>query len=96
MDPIPGRRPPPPPEPEIIDGNAEYELEAIRDSRFYRRQLQYLVSWKGFGYEENSWVHEKDVNAPVRGTPIPDLQLTPDSSDELRSHSTLPLRLEQE
>src|SRR5580698_2505965 len=63
-DPIPGRRAPPPPEPEIVDGNPEYELEAILDSRIYRGRLQYLVSWKGFGYEENSWTNETDVNAP--------------------------------
>jgi Chromo (CHRromatin Organisation MOdifier) domain len=63
-DPIPGRQAPPPPEPEIVDGNLEYELEAILDSRIYRGRLQYLVSWKGFGYEENSWTNEADVNAP--------------------------------
>ncbi|KAF8229858.1 hypothetical protein L208DRAFT_1478821, partial [Tricholoma matsutake] len=27
-------------------------------------KLQYLVHWKGYGYEENSWVQESDVNAP--------------------------------
>ncbi|KAF8236653.1 hypothetical protein L208DRAFT_1187423, partial [Tricholoma matsutake] len=29
-----------------------------------RGKLQYLVHWKGYGYEENSWVEESDVNAP--------------------------------
>ncbi|KAF8222630.1 hypothetical protein L208DRAFT_1321300, partial [Tricholoma matsutake] len=24
----------------------------------------YLVHWKGYGYEENSWVEESNVNAP--------------------------------
>jgi hypothetical protein len=35
-DPILGQRALPPPEPEIVDGNLEYELEAILDSRIYR------------------------------------------------------------
>jgi hypothetical protein len=63
-DPIAGRRPAPPPEPEIVDGEKHYELEGILDSRFYRRHFQFLVSWKGYGHEENSWVDEKDLNAP--------------------------------
>jgi hypothetical protein len=64
-DPIVGRRAPPPPEPEIIDGETRYELEEILDSRMWRNKLQYLVSWKGYGYEENSWVNESDLKAPV-------------------------------
>ena len=63
-DPIPGRHPPPPPEPEIIDGELEYEVEAVLDSRLRRRKLQFLVSWKGYGYEEHSWVNVEDIHAP--------------------------------
>ncbi|KAL7280515.1 hypothetical protein ACG7TL_005447 [Trametes sanguinea] len=44
-----------PPESVIIDGHEEFEVEAIFDSRRYRRQLQYLVWWKGYGREEDSW-----------------------------------------
>src|SRR5215471_1786147 len=64
VNPIPGRRPAPPPEPEIINGEPEYEVEQILDSRIFRQRLQFLVTWKGYGYEENSWVDERDVNAP--------------------------------
>jgi len=27
--------------------------------------LQYLVKWKGYGYEENSWENAEDVHAPA-------------------------------
>jgi hypothetical protein len=63
-DPIPGRRSAPPPDPEIIDGEPEYEVEDILDSRRFRGRLQFLVSWRGYGYEENSWTDERDVHAP--------------------------------
>jgi hypothetical protein len=58
------RRSKPPPLPEIVDDEEHYEVEEILDSRLYRGKLQYLVKWKGFGYEENSWTNEDDVFAP--------------------------------
>ena len=54
-DPIPGRRMPPPPPPEIIDGEEEWVVEDILDSKIINQKLQYLVKWKGFGVEHNSW-----------------------------------------
>jgi hypothetical protein len=63
-DPITGRRAKPPPPPEIVGGEERYEVEEVVDSRFYRRRLQYLVRWKGYGHEENSWLVEGDVDAP--------------------------------
>jgi hypothetical protein len=34
------------------------------DSRLFNRQLQYLVSFKGYGPEENLWLAERNINAP--------------------------------
>jgi hypothetical protein len=36
------------PPPEIIDGEMEFEVEAIKNHRFYGHQhkLQYLIGWK--------------------------------------------------
>jgi hypothetical protein len=62
-DPIPGRRPTAVPEPELIDGEEHYEVEEILDSRLFWNKLQYLVAWKGYGYEENTWANAEDVNA---------------------------------
>ncbi|CAJ0965437.1 unnamed protein product [Ranitomeya imitator] len=49
-----------PPAPVLIDGELEYVVEKILDSRFSRRKLQYLVKWKGYGQEDNSWVVASD------------------------------------
>jgi len=51
------------PAPEIIDGKEHYVVEKILDSRLLRNQLQFLVKWEGYGYEENSWVSKDDVSA---------------------------------
>ena len=50
-----------PPPPDIVDGHEEYEVEEILDSRKWGRGLQYLVKWKGYTEENNSWVDEKDA-----------------------------------
>ncbi|CAJ0954315.1 unnamed protein product [Ranitomeya imitator] len=52
-----------PPAPVLVEGELEYEVEKIVDSRFSRRRLQYLVKWKGYGQEDNSWVVASDVHA---------------------------------
>ena len=64
-DPIPGRQSDPPPDPVLVDGEQQYEVEAILDSRVFRRQLQYLVRWKGYNYEHNSWENAVDVHSPL-------------------------------
>jgi len=45
-DPIIGRRTVPPPLPEIIDGEEEWVVEEILDSRMMNWKLRYLVKWK--------------------------------------------------
>jgi hypothetical protein len=53
----------PPPDPEVINGEPKYKVEAILDSQCFHNQLQFLVSWKGYGNEENTWTDENDVHA---------------------------------
>ncbi|QRV83751.1 Retrotransposable element Tf2 protein [Ceratobasidium sp. AG-Ba] len=50
-----GREPPQPPAEVTPDGEEEYEVEKILDSRKRRNQVQYLVHWKGYGPESNTW-----------------------------------------
>ena len=52
---FPNQIPSPPPPPDLIDGHEEWEIDFIKDSRFSRRQLQYLVHWRGFDVSEDSW-----------------------------------------
>jgi hypothetical protein len=47
-DAIPGRRPAPPPPTTLVDGEDEYEVEAILDSQMRYNCLEYLVKWKGY------------------------------------------------
>ena len=63
-DPIPGRRAPPPPLPEIIEGEEEWVVEEIMDSKMMNRKLRYLVKWKDFGIEHNSWEPWDNLHAP--------------------------------
>jgi hypothetical protein len=53
------------PTPELIDGEEEYSVEKILDSRRFgrRRRLQYLVKWEGYPDADNMWVDQDDVFA---------------------------------
>jgi hypothetical protein len=66
-DTIPGREPPEPPPIETEEGEEEWEVDKVLDSRLYGRwkKLQYLVSWKGYAASHNSWEPVENVeNAP--------------------------------
>ena len=56
----------PPPLPEMIDGKKEWIVEEILDSKIINRKLHYLVKWKGFGMEHNSWEPRDNIHAPER------------------------------
>jgi len=63
-DPILGRRPQTLPPPIVVDGEEEWEVEEILDSRWHRKRFQFLVKWKSFSREHNSWEVASDVKAP--------------------------------
>jgi len=44
-----------PPPPDVVNGELEYEIEAVLDSRIRRNKLGYLIEWKGYGPEERTW-----------------------------------------
>jgi hypothetical protein len=58
---IEGRKQPAPPPPEIVNGEPEYEVESILDSKMKRNELWYLVDWKGYGPEERTWEPTKNL-----------------------------------
>jgi hypothetical protein len=58
-DPLPGQEVTSPP-PVEVEGDQEYQVARVEDSRVYRNQLQYLVWWTG--YKQMTWEPAKDVN----------------------------------
>ena len=64
LDPIEGHHPHPPPLPEMIDGEEEWVVKEILDSRMMNRKLHYLVKWQGFRVEHNSWEPWDNIHAP--------------------------------
>jgi hypothetical protein len=44
-----------------IDGEMEYKVEQILDSRIYQNKYQYLVKWKGYTEEHNMWEPVENV-----------------------------------
>jgi len=59
---IVGRRRNLPPPPELMDGEEEYVVEKILNSRMFRRKLQYLVKWEGYRIEGNTWEYWKNLD----------------------------------
>ena len=53
------------PPPEIVEGEAEFEVEAIKNHCFYgrKRQLQYLIGWKGYPSADDTWENADQVFA---------------------------------
>ncbi len=54
------------PLPDLINGEEEYEVERIINSRRFgcRQQVQYLVHWKGYPESDDQWISWSDLNAP--------------------------------
>jgi hypothetical protein len=58
-DPLEGQVVPPPP-PVEVDGEEEYQVAGVEDSRIFRSQLQYLIRWTG--YDSLTWEPAKFVD----------------------------------
>jgi len=56
----------PEPPPDIIEGEPEFEVEQIVDSRRTgrRKTLEYRIRWKGYSTAHDSWEPAKQVRAP--------------------------------
>jgi Chromo (CHRromatin Organisation MOdifier) domain len=54
------------PPPELIEGQEEYEVEQVVNSRRLgcARKLQYLLRWKGYSRAHDSWQDATKVHAP--------------------------------
>jgi hypothetical protein len=53
------------PPPDLVNGEEEYSVEKILDSRKFGRRwrLQYLVKWEGYPDSDNMWVDKDDIFA---------------------------------
>jgi hypothetical protein len=47
---------------ELIEGEKEYEVEAIVAHRKISNQMQYLIKWKGYPTSEHTWQNTKDLD----------------------------------
>jgi hypothetical protein len=52
-----------PPPTTLIDGEEEYEVEAILDSRMRYNRLEYLLKFKGYDESHNQWEVHTHVHA---------------------------------
>jgi hypothetical protein len=53
------------PPPDIIDGEEQYEVEAIINHKVdkHTNKLSYLVKWLGYPLSDATWEDESDVHA---------------------------------
>jgi hypothetical protein len=53
------------PPPDLVQGEEEYKVEKVLNSRQYGRghKIQYLVKWKGYPDSDNEWVNWSDMHA---------------------------------
>jgi len=50
------------PPPDLVDKEEEYEVDFIvRHRRTNRGQMQYLIRWKGYGVNDDSWENERNL-----------------------------------
>jgi len=58
-DPLEGQIIPPPP-PVEVEGEEEWQVQEVLDSKLVRNRLRYLVKWEG--YDETTWKPAESIN----------------------------------
>jgi uncharacterized protein YicC (UPF0701 family) len=44
-----------------VEGELEYEVKEVLDSKISRGKLKYLVEWEGYGSDERSWESTENI-----------------------------------
>ena len=83
------RRTKPPPPPIITNDVTEYEVAEILDSRRRRGRVQYLIHWRDYANEDNSW---EPATTIIEDVPALVKKFHRDHPDAVRSISTTPLQ----
>jgi hypothetical protein len=85
------------PGPISVEGQDEFEVEKVLNSRVHRRKVQYLVKWVGYDDSENTWeparnlthawdlVKEFHLQNPTAVEPMSPNNASPRPSTELGS-----------
>ena len=50
-----------PPKPVIIEGKVEFKVEKILNKRTVRGKKKFLVRWKGYIVEEDTWENRENL-----------------------------------
>ena len=67
-DPIASHHPTLPPPPKLVEGEGEYLVEEILDSKMFRSRLKFKIKWEGYRPEHDSWEYVTEVHAPEQIT----------------------------